>query len=130
MRFSTREDCLVPVPRSLAHASDGTARARARQPAAYFASISDALLALQLHTTLNLLAPRCAGAFTLPMQHQTLTPTTLTPTFPLQNFFGAVAVTSAFLPALKRTAQRRSRGERPVVAIVNSFASRVRAKAH
>ena len=43
-----------------------------------------------------------------------------------QNFFGAVAVTSAFLPALKRTAQRRQRRERPVVAIVNSFASRVR----
>lgn len=44
----------------------------------------------------------------------------------LQNFFGAVAMTSAFLPALKRTAQRRSRGERPVVAMVNSFVSRVR----
>ena len=43
----------------------------------------------------------------------------------LQNFFGAVAVTTAFLPALKRTAQRRSQNERPVLAIVNSFASRV-----
>ena len=43
----------------------------------------------------------------------------------LQNFFGAVAVTTAFLPALKRTAQRRPQSERPVLAIVNSFASRV-----
>lgn len=42
-----------------------------------------------------------------------------------QNFFGAVAVTSAFLPALKRTALRRPRAQRPVVAVVNSFASRI-----
>ena len=47
MRFSTREDCLVPVPRSLAHASDGTPLARARQPALCFASISDALQQVQ-----------------------------------------------------------------------------------
>ncbi len=47
MRFSTREDCLVPVPRSHAQASDGTAHARSRQPAACFASISDALQQVQ-----------------------------------------------------------------------------------
>lgn len=34
-------------------------------------------------------------------------------------------MTSAFLPALKRTALRRPRSSRPVVAVVNSFASRI-----
>ena len=47
MPFSTREDCLVPVSRSLAHASDGATLARARQPASRFASVTDALQQVQ-----------------------------------------------------------------------------------
>ena len=47
MRFSTRKDCLVPVSLSLPHATDGGTLARARPPAAGFASISDALQQVQ-----------------------------------------------------------------------------------